>query len=141
VLVVETAWFPNVNDVGARLAAPGGTIPVPVKLVVWGLLPALSSTSSVALLVPLVGGVKVTLTAQAAFGARLEPQSFVSAKSPLSTPVMAMLEMVSVVLPELESTIVWAALVVEIGWFENATEPRDRPTVCRTILVTKRSSN
>ena len=61
----------------------------------------MSVTVSAAVRVPVALGVKVTLIVQFAPAARLVPQVFVSAKSPLLDPVMAMLEMVSVAEPML----------------------------------------
>ena len=52
----------NSTDVGETLAA--GLVPVPVKLTCWGLPLALSLTANVAVRVPVVAGVKVTLMVQ-----------------------------------------------------------------------------
>jgi len=72
---------------------PGRPAPVPVTLAVCGLLLALSVTVNVAVRVPIADGVNVTSIEQLAPAARLAPQLFVCAKSPLLVPVKAMLEM------------------------------------------------
>ena len=69
--------------------------PMPVRFAVWGLLVALSLTSSVALRVPVAVGVKVTLIVQVAPAARVDPQLFICAKSPLLVPVIATLEILN----------------------------------------------
>ena len=87
-------------------ASPGPTavVPVPVTLVVWGLLLALSVTLRVAVRVPAAVGVKVTLIVQLPPAGTLAPQVLVGiAKSPLFVPVTAMLVMLNAVLPGLES--------------------------------------
>jgi hypothetical protein len=53
------------------------TVPVPVRLTVWGLPAALSLIDNVPVRVPLCVGLKVTLMVQFASAARLEPQVFV----------------------------------------------------------------
>ena len=65
--------------------------PVPDRAAVWGLPVTLSVTVNVAFRIPVAVGVEVTLMVQLAPAARLEPQPFVRAKSPLSVPVIAML--------------------------------------------------
>ena len=57
-------------------------------------------------------GLKVTLIVQLVAAASELPQLLVSAKSPLLVPVMLMLLMVKVALPELLSVTVLAAPVV-----------------------------
>ena len=74
------------------------TVPVPVRLAVWGLLVALSVTVSVPVRVPVAVGVKVTLMVQLPPAATLVPQLLVCAKSPLLVPVTAMLVMPRAVL-------------------------------------------
>src|SRR5437588_244022 len=90
-LVVLTLWFPKSGTgEGER---PGRPTPVPVTLAVCGLLLALSATVNVALRAPVAVGVNVTSIEQLAPAARLAPQLFVCAKSPLLVPVKAMLVM------------------------------------------------
>jgi hypothetical protein len=67
-LVVPTRWFPKLKLVGERLTAGAvdEEVPVPVKVMTWGLPPALSVMVMEPLRVPVVVGVKVTLMLQAA---------------------------------------------------------------------------
>lgn len=81
---------------GERLAV--GAVPVPERLAAWVAGLALSVTVIVPLREPMAVGVNVTLIVHDELAARLEPQVLVWEKSPL----MAMLEIVSAVLPELE---------------------------------------
>jgi hypothetical protein len=92
-LVVPTAWAGKVKEVEERLAA--GPVPVPVRLTVWVEGLALSVMVRVPVLVPAVVGLKVTLMAQLAPAATLEPQVLVWEKSPL----ILMLLMLRVALP------------------------------------------
>jgi hypothetical protein len=84
----------------------------PLKLTVCGLLLALSVTVSVPVRVPDAVGVKITLMTQLVPGAMLAVQLLVWAKSPLA----AMLDKVSVPVPELVSMTVWPALGVPTVW-------------------------
>jgi len=95
-----------VRLVGERLAAAAVLAPVPERLTLWVPLEALSVRVTAAVRVPAAGGLKVTLIVQLAPIATLEPQVFVSAKSPGSAPVNAMLEMLRAALPVLLSVIV-----------------------------------
>jgi len=108
-LVVPTFWLLNVSELGARL---GSAVPVPERLAVCGLLVALSVTVKVPLRVPVAVGVKVTLIVQDAPAATELPQLFVSAKSPLLAPVMAMPDIASGAFPAFERVAVWYPLVV-----------------------------
>ena len=90
---------------------------VPLRLTLCGLPAALSVTAKLAVLVPPAVGLKLTLTAQLAPAARLGPHVVASVKSLLFIPVMAILLMVSVLVPAFRRLNVFAALVV--------------PTVCR----------
>lgn len=65
----------KVKLVGARLTA--GSPPVPVRLTVCGLAPALSVMVSAPVRVPVAVGVKVTLIMQFAPAATLAPQLLV----------------------------------------------------------------
>ena len=76
---------------------------MPLRLAVCGLLLALSLTESVALRLPVAVGVKVTLMVQLELAASEVPQLLVWAKSLLLAPAMAMLEILSVALPEFAS--------------------------------------
>ena len=64
-------------------------------------------------LAPVAVGLNVTLMVQLAAAARLEPQVFVCAKSPLLLPVTVMLVKVNEAVPVFLSVIVLAALVVD----------------------------
>ena len=93
--------LPQFKLVADRLTA--GAVPVPDKLAVWGLLLALSVTVRVAVRVPVVVGVKVTLIVQLDAAGILDPHVLVgAAKSPLLVPVTAMLVMLKAVLPGFE---------------------------------------
>ncbi len=96
VLVVPTGRLPNERDVGVRLT--DSAVPVPERLAVCGLFVALSVTVKVAVRVPEVAGVKVTLMVQLAPAARLVPQLLLCAKLLLFVPLRAMLVMLSAVL-------------------------------------------
>src|SRR5437879_6046093 len=82
-------------------------VPVPLRLTVWGLPEASSVKVSVPVRVPVVDGVKVTLTQQLPPAGRLVPHVFVA-----KSPVADTLEIFSVVLPELLRFTIWEALVV-----------------------------
>ena len=87
-------------------------MPVPVRLTVCGLPAALSIIVIAPVLVHGAVGLNITLIVQFAVAATLAPQVFVSEKSPLFAPVMAMLEMFSVAVPLLVSVTFCAALAV-----------------------------
>jgi hypothetical protein len=89
-LAVPMLW-PAKAKLGVFVLAPG-TVPVPVRLTDCWLLatfPALSVIVTEAVRVPDAVGVNVTLTVQLAPADTLVPQLFVSEKSALSTPVIA----------------------------------------------------
>jgi hypothetical protein len=113
-----------------RLVAESDTVvvPVPVSATICGLPVALSLSVSVALLVPVAVGVNVTLMAQIAPAATLDPQVLVWAKSPLLAPVIVMLLMVSAAVPVLVRVSVSAALFVPTVWLPKAIELLERLT-------------
>src|SRR5947207_13425984 len=80
-----------------------GITPVPLRLTVWGLLPALSLMVSVPVLIPVAVGAKVTLRLQAAPAARLEVQPLVRVKSVGFAPPVTMLVIVKPTVPVLVS--------------------------------------
>jgi hypothetical protein len=84
-LVVPTSWPANVKLEGERPAR--GPTPVPARLTVRGLFQALSVTVMVPVRLPIAVGVKVTEMLQVAPGLT-EPQSSVSAKSPLAATLV-----------------------------------------------------
>jgi hypothetical protein len=63
-LVVPTAWAANVSEVGDSVMVE--VAPVPVRLTLCGLPPALSVKRSVAFRVPVPVGLKVTVAVQVA---------------------------------------------------------------------------
>jgi len=75
-----------VGDTLAELVTP-----VPDRAAVWGLPVPLSVTVTAAVRAPVAVGLNVALMAHWAPAARLDPQVFVWAKSPLLVPVIAML--------------------------------------------------
>ena len=89
-----------------------GKSPVPVRLTLCGLPAELSVTVTEAVLAAAVAGVKVTEIVQVPLGPTLVPQVLVWANSVGFAPAMAMLEIVSVPEPGLESVIVLTALAV-----------------------------
>jgi hypothetical protein len=94
--------------VGARLAAGVAAMPVPPRLTVCGLPVALSVMEIVPVSAPSAVGVNVTLMAQFAPAARLEPQLLVCAKLALAE----MLVMLKLAVPPFVSVIGWLALEV-----------------------------
>ena len=78
-LVVPTVWLPKFTLPGDKLIM----VPVPVRLTVWGLPPALSVIVTVPLTVPFSTGVKVTEIVHLAPAATLDPQVLVSGKPAL----------------------------------------------------------
>ncbi len=103
-LVVPTDTLPKFRLVVDRLTR--GAVPVPVRLTVWGLPLALSLIDRVALRVPAAVGVKVTLMAQFAPAATLDPQVFVCEKSPGLVPPIAMLLIANAPVPVFASVTV-----------------------------------
>jgi hypothetical protein len=99
------------TDVGDSVTA--GAVPVPVRATAWGLFTALSVMVKLADLAPVAVGVNVTLMVQLAAAAKLAPQLFVWAKSPLLLPVTVMLVRVNVAVPLFLRVIALAALVVD----------------------------
>jgi len=91
---------PKLIEVGEREATGAGATPVPLKPAVCGLPVALSVIDTEAVRVPAAVGLNVTLMEHLAPAATEEPQVFVSAKSPLLVPVIAMALTVKVALPE-----------------------------------------
>lgn len=85
---------------------------MPLSITAWGDPLALSETDSDALRDPVADGVKVTDIVQLPFTAKLLPQLLVALKSPELAPVMLMLLIVNVWLPEFASVTVFAVLVV-----------------------------
>lgn len=91
VLVVPAVWAENVRLLGVKVSTE--VTPVPERLAVCGLLLPLSETVSVPWRVPVVVGVKVTWIVQLPAEARLVPQLFVWAKSPLAPTLLMLSEL------------------------------------------------
>ena len=83
-LVWPTTVLPNARLDGLAESAGPGAVPLPERPMFVGPLASLVETVSVPLRDPLTVGEKVTFTAQVAPPARLVPQLFVCAKSPLA---------------------------------------------------------
>ncbi len=103
--------------------------PVPVRLVVCGLLPALSVTVSVPVRVPTTVGVKVTLTVHFALLATDVPQVFVCAKS----PVTLTLSIVNAAVILFVNVTVVGLLVVPTVRLLNVTFAGDSVTACTPV--------
>src|SRR6266404_6166205 len=87
-------------------------VPLPVKLTVWGALSASSEILREAVRVPKPVGEKFTLILHCAPGASELGQLLVCAKSVAFVPLIAMLLIVSVLLPVFFSCTPFAPLVV-----------------------------
>jgi hypothetical protein len=109
------AELPNVRLLGERLTAGASDdVPLPVKLITWGLPEALSVIVMLPDWAPVAVGVKVTLIEQVPFTGRVDGlmgQLFVCANCVLA----AMLEMLSAALPVLVSVTDCDPLVVFTG--------------------------
>jgi hypothetical protein len=114
-LPVPDIWSGKVSEEDDKLTR--GTIPVPLKLTVCGLLEALSVKFSEALRLPLADGVKVTLTVQVALGITVAPVqvSALLAKSLAFVPPIVTVEIVRLAEPLSVTVTALAALVVPTG--------------------------
>jgi hypothetical protein len=92
----------------------GVAVPVPLKATVCGVPDALSAIDSVAVKLPVEGGVKITEIAQLEFASSDSPQVFVWLKSAGLAPVIVLPLMLSTALPGLERVTVWALAVVPV---------------------------
>ena len=114
-IVAEVEQLPPEGQFAPVAAPSEKSVPVPESEAVCGLPEALSVIVTEAVRLPVTDGVNVTLIEQFAFTASVAPLAghvLVCAKSPLFVPVMAMLEIVSVAVPELVSVTLCAELVV-----------------------------
>jgi len=75
-LFFPTVWVAKVTEVGLKLMP--GTVPVPLRLRLWGLFVALSVKVTSAVVEPVACGVKVTVIMQVAPMGTLVPHVFVS---------------------------------------------------------------
>jgi hypothetical protein len=115
--------LPKLRLEGLRVTAGAGAIPVPERLTLWGLPAASSLMATLALSLPVVEGVKVTVMVQLALAARVPAptgQVLVWAKSLALVPVSPMLLMVRGAVPLLVSVTLFPALVVPMSWVPNA---------------------
>jgi len=113
-LVVPLAEV-KVKEDGARETTGAGTaVPVPVRVMDWGVPEALSATDNVALKPAADDGVKVTEMLQLKPTGSDVPQALVSAKLEAPLPVIVTPVMVSAALPVFVSCTVCAALEVPL---------------------------
>src|SRR5246127_657622 len=115
-LVVRRACVPKLWDVGVSDAA--ACTPVPVRLMICGLVTSESVMVSVPVRTPVVVGTNLTLMRQLAPGRRFPPQLLLSEKFALQR----MLLIVSVVVPTFTSVTCWVALVVPTTWLPNSND-------------------
>ena len=113
-----------------KAAAREKSVAAPERLMEWGLPAALSVMVRDPVRLPAAVGVKVTLKVQEAAGETVEPQVFVSEKS----PVTATLEMVSGPSPVLFRVTDCWVLVVSTGCAEKLSGPEGRETTGMTPL-------
>src|SRR2546427_7267990 len=107
---------PNSRLVLERLTAGPEGVPVPIKLITWGLPPASSGMVMAPARVPMAVGAKLTLIVQLAFAATLPPFAQVVPGAGTKSPLETTLVMVNVALPMLVSVAVCGALIVPSGW-------------------------
>ena len=121
--VADREQFPPLGQLLPVAAESEKSVATPVSETLWGLLAASSVTVTDALRVPVAVGWKVTAIAQfapAASVAGVTGQVFVSVKSPLFVPVMAILEIVRAALPLLVSVTLCEAELLPTGWLLKA---------------------
>ena len=105
-LVTPTGWSAKIILVQDRPAAASGvTVPVPAKVMAWGLFEALPLIVTAPLRGPIPLAANITLTTQFAPGGRFPRQEVV----PMASPLAPTLEIVSVAVPLLVS-------VTDCGW-------------------------
>ena len=117
-LVWPTTVPPNARLDGLAESAGPGAVPLPERPMLVGPFGSLVETVSVPLRDPVTVGEKVTFTAQVVPAARLVPQLFVCAKS----PVVETDETLTLLIPSFEMVTVRAALVVP-----TVCEPKSTP--------------
>lgn len=131
-LDVPTAVFGKFADAGVSLAA---TPPVPERATVCGLPGALSVIVKVPVRVPEAVGVKVTSILQFFPAASVLPQGFVLAVKAKS-PLVAMLLMFSVALPELVRTTDFVVPVEPTATVPQVSEVVDKVTLGPALELT-----
>src|SRR2546427_10652227 len=107
---------PNSRLVLERLTAGPEGVPVPIKLITWGLPPALSVMVIAPARAPMAVGAKLALIVQLALAATLPPFAQMVPVAGMKSPLATMLVMVSAAFPVLVSVAVCAALTVPSGW-------------------------
>src|SRR2546427_1397287 len=128
-LVVLRGWLPKLKFAVDRLTAGPEGVPVPIKLITWGLPPASSVMVMAPARVPMAVGAKLMLIVQLAPAARLPPFAQVVPDAGVKSPLGAtMVRMVNVALPVLVSVTVCGALIVPSGWLANVRLTGDRFT-------------
>ncbi len=121
-LVLPTSWSLKVREVGEKVAAGAGVVPVPDKATGCGLPVALSAMLRFALSAAVVEGVKVTLIVHCDPPAATDdPQSFVCLKSEALLPPTEMPEIESPALPTFVRVTACEALVEFCPWFPKST--------------------
>ena len=100
VLVVPREWLPKARLVEETNSA-AALVPVPERVIAWGLPLTLSVMDSEAVRLPLAAGLNVTLTEQLALATSELPQVLVWVKSLAFAPVSVMLVMLIAALPVL----------------------------------------
>jgi hypothetical protein len=127
-LCVPATWFANDSAAVDTLSAGGSgdAVPVPDSATA-GTLPLDSATSSVALRVPTASGENVSTTVQVAAAPSVVPNAQVPArlKSARAAPASVRPVTEKVPLPTLDSTSVFATLVVYTVWLPNAAVDGD----------------
>src|SRR4030095_4840801 len=127
-LVVPTVWLPNARLVGfSETAAAGAATPLPESGTPCGLPTALDGIESVAERAFSAAGVKVTLIAQLAPGASVDPLQLLDAKSAALAPVFVIVPSTRFAVPVLLIDTVFGALGVPRVWLPKAIVVADKP--------------
>ena len=119
-LEVPVSVLEKVSVAGLRVTA--GFTPVPLRPTVCGVPVALSATLTVAVNVPVVAGLKVTVMVQLALAATLLPHVLVWLKELGSVPLMLMATLSSGPVPVFLSVMAFVALEVPVSVLEKASE-------------------
>src|SRR5438552_9285752 len=122
-LVIPTAVLGNFFELGATLT---GWTPIPVRLIICGLLLALSVIVTDPVMVPVVVGLKVTEIVHLAPATTVVPHVLVWANGTLA----ATLEMASALVPVLVRVTFFVPLVDPITWLPKERLVEERETVC-----------
>jgi hypothetical protein len=106
--------LPKDKDKEAGKMVATEPVPVPVRVISWGLPGALSAMETVADSAPISEGLKVTLIVQVLLGVTVAPVqvSALLTKSLAFVPVTETLREVKLAFPVLVRVTLWAALVV-----------------------------